>query len=352
MKVLFIWNVSAELKAHFNSKMEHLKKEMGVQLLFPSEKEVKERKFNDIADVQIVVGWKLTAEMLNNADKLLLLINPGAGVEHWQPLYKQLEAQNVTLTNCHGNAYFTAQHAVSLLLSLSNRLFEHHRFMKAGKWRTDDKEAISFPLNQRKIGLLGYGIVNRFVHQLLLGFEPNVCILKRQWNKTEKFKVKTVDIAAQLFELEELNQFLKEIDTLIIAVPNTPKTKGLIGKKELNLLGGKGSKNALLVNVGRGVVVEEKALYKALKKKKILAAGIDVWYDYSPKEDKHKRKYPYNYPFHKLDNVVLSPHRAASPMNDLGRWDSVIDNIERMANALADKENPSLLNIVKFANGY
>ena len=352
MKVLFIWNVSAELKAHFNNKMEHLQKEMDVQLIFPSEEEVKERKFKDIADVQIVVGWKLTEEMLNKADKLKLVINPGAGVEHWQPLYRQLEDKNVVLTNCHGNAYFTAQHAVSLLLSISNRLFEHHRFMKAGKWRTGDKEAISFPLCQRKIGLLGYGMVNRYVYQLLLGFEPKICILKRKWNKTEKFVVKMDRDSIQFFEIEDLHEFLTEIDTLIIAVPNTSKTKGMIGKKELNLLGGKGSKNALLVNVGRGVVVKEKALYKALKKKNILAAGIDVWYDYLPKEDKQKRKYPYNYPFHKLDNVVLSPHRAASPMNDLGRWDSVIDNIERMAEGLFANESISLLNVVRFEDGY
>ena len=57
-------------------------------------------------------------------------------------------------------------------------------------------------------------------------------------------------------------------------------------------------------------------------------AKIDVWYDYNPEEDQEGKKYPSSQPFHKLTNIVLSPHRGASPMNDLERWSEVVENIK------------------------
>jgi phosphoglycerate dehydrogenase-like enzyme len=96
---------------------------------------------------------------------------------------------------------------------------------------------------------------------------------------------------------------------------------------ELERLGSTG----LLVNVARGKVVNEYDLYKALENNVIAGAAIDVWYNYHPNPDNEGRSYPFSYPFHKLNNVILSPHRAASPFDDLERWDEVIENIERFA---------------------
>jgi phosphoglycerate dehydrogenase-like enzyme len=118
-------------------------------------------------------------------------------------------------------------------------------------------------------------------------------------------------------------EFLEEIDILIIAVPETSETIGLIGHKELEVLGSSG----ILVNVSRGVVVDEESLYNALRDEKINTAAIDVWYDYKPTVDEAGLKFPFHYPFHELPNILLSPHRAASPFSDLKRWNEVIENI-------------------------
>ncbi|MHA2504431.1 MAG: NAD(P)-dependent oxidoreductase, partial [Candidatus Kariarchaeaceae archaeon] len=87
--------------------------------------------------------------------------------------------------------------------------------------------------------------------------------------------------------------------------------------------------------------IQQEAFFKALKNKVIAGAGIDVWYNYQPTEDENGAKYPADYEFHDLDNVVLSPHRAASPFDNLERWDEQIENLKRIAAGRTD-----LLNLV------
>ena len=87
------------------------------------------------------------------------------------------------------------------------------------------------------------------------------------------------------------------------------ETRGLIGETELALM----SDSAILVNVGRGPVVDESALYLALRDGTLHAAGLDVWYNYPTDEPGRSATRPSEYPFHELDNVVMSPHRAGAP---------------------------------------
>ena len=109
----------------------------------------------------------------------------------------------------------------------------------------------------------------------------------------------------------------------------------------------KDKKNGLLVNLSRGAVINESDLYKSLQNKFITGAAIDVWYNYQPEPDEQGRKFPASYPFYELENVVLSPHRAASPFNDLNRWDEVIENISRLARKKSD-----FLNVVELQREY
>ena len=80
---------------------------------------------------------------------------------------------------------------------------------------------------------------------------------------------------------------------------------------------------------------------------KIAGAAIDVWYEYKPEPDVDNRKFPFHKGFHELDNIVLSPHRGASPMDDLERWNEVIENITRFCQGRTD-----FLNIVDLERGY
>jgi phosphoglycerate dehydrogenase-like enzyme len=318
--ILFIWQPRPELIEYLNDV---LSQHSNIELIFPLDLE-ESTLLKHAVDADIIVGWRPTLKLLQGAPKLSLFINPGAGVQHLIELFRELnQTRSVTLVNGHGNSYFTAQHAVALLLALTNKIIPHHNWMLDGRWRMGDNDAISIPLRERKVGLLGYGAVNQKVHRFLSGFDLEFGILRHDWNK----QTTSLPTDAMRYNIDELHSFLKWTDTLIISIPLTEITHGLIKEKELHLLGSDG----LLINLARGQVVDEENLYRACRDKTIMGAAIDVWYDYTPEPDENGRKYPYHFPFHELDNMILSPHRAASPFNDLKRWDEVIENITRFS---------------------
>ncbi|UCH31297.1 MAG: hypothetical protein JSV05_07315 [Candidatus Bathyarchaeota archaeon] len=334
--VLFTWNVEERLRDFLDNRIGTLP---SIEVIFPADTSPQAIvKLAPSAD--IIVGWRPTEELLLAAKKLQLFINPGAGVQHLIEPFKRLgRSREVQLANCHGNSYFVAQHAVALLLALMNKIIPHHNWMVAGKWRKGDKDAKSIPIKERKIGLLGYGAINTKAHKFLASFDPEFSILRKDWGKHDVH----LPAPAKKFSFSELHLFLDEIDTLIVAMPLTSLTHDLIRTRELDLLGSRG----LVVNVARGQIINEEALFIALKKKIIAGAAIDVWYDYHPTPDSHGRRYPFSLPFQQLENVVLSPHRAASPFDDLQRWSEIIENIERFSKG--DKE---LINIIDLEKEY
>lgn len=334
--VLFIWQLREELKDYLKKGLSDNK---NIRLVFPTDAEQK-TLLKHALQARVIVGWRPTRDLIEAAEDLELFINPGAGVQHLIELFQQATRERrIILVNGHSNTYFAAQHAVALLLALMNKVIPHHNWMAAGVWRRGDDNAISIPLRDQTIGLLGYGAVNQKVHQFLQPYKVRFAILKRNWQRDRGL----IPDFVKRFDPDDLEGFFKYIDIAIIAVPLTSATRGLISTPMLNALG----RNGILVNLARGEVVCEKDLFKALKNRSINGAALDVWYEYRPAPDSQGRAYPYHYPFHTLDNVVLSPHRAASPFNDLKRWDEVIENIKRFAQGRRD-----FMNIVDLAEEY
>ena len=334
--VCFISSVSEKVQNYLTEKLKHLS---NIKIIFP-ENTSEDYLEKIVPEAEVLIGWRPSKSILNHATNLKVFINPGAGVNHLLELFISLnKTRKITLINGHGNSYLVAQHAVALLLTLMNKTVPHHNWMKKGRWRTGDDDAMSIPLRFREIGLLGYGAINRKVHRFLSGFDVKFHILRNNWNK-QKDDLPTL---AKKYKYNQLYEFLKEIDILIIAVPVTSLTSGLIKTKEISLLG----QNGLIVNVARGAILNQKDLYNALKNRIISGAAIDVWYDYNPKPDKDGVKRPYKFPFHTLDNIILSPHRGYSPFTDLFRWNEVVENITRMA-----KGRKNLINVVRFEEEY
>jgi phosphoglycerate dehydrogenase-like enzyme len=322
-----------------NYLIENLKEVSNIEIIFPEDYS-EENLVRLVPKAEVLIGWRPSKSVLNKATKLKVFINPGAGINHLLELFRQINKdRKVFLINGHGNSYFVAQHAVALLLTLMNKTIPHHFWMKEGRWRTGDDDAVSIPMRFRNIGLLGYGAINKKVHQFLSGFDVNFYVLRKSWKECKN----ELPTPIEKYKISELNEFLKEIDTLIIAIPVTSLTKDLIRAEQIALLGPAG----LIVNVARGEVIDQEDLYNALKNQIISGAAIDVWYDYHPNPDKSGAKRPYKFPFHNLDNIVLSPHRGYSPFRDLLRWNEVIENITRIA-----KGQKNLLNIVNLEEEY
>ena len=308
--------------------VENLKKINNVRIIFRKDSS-EEELLKLVPSADMLIGWRPSNKILKNATKLKLFINPGAGVHHLLQLFHEINKERkVILINGHGNSYFVAQHTVALLLALMNKIIPHHEWMRQGRWRTGDEDAASIPLRFKKVGLLGYGAINQQVHCFLSGFDVEFCILRKHWEKQNDHLLTKI----KSYKISQLNEFLKDIDILIIAVPVTSLTKKMIGKTELELLGPKG----LIINVSRGEIIDEESLFNALQENHIQGAAIDVWYNYTPESNKEGKKFPYHFPFHTLDNIILSPHRGYSPFNDLLRWNEVIENISRMAQGRQD----------------
>lgn len=291
-------------------------------------------------DADVFLGWRPSRALINAAPKLKAVINPGAGVQHLVEMFAEIQRErDIVLINGHGNATFTAQTTVTLLLAMLSGTVQHHNAMLEGKWRLGDEFLANTPIGHRTIGLLGYGHVNRTVHLMLSGFGCRVIACNRSGIMPGGSPA-TLD---GLHSIAKLDDFLREVDVLVIAVPFTPDSEGLIGRREIELLG----QGSFLVNVARGGVVNEDALFEALQSGFLAGAAIDVWYDYRPEPDEQGRLFPWHRPFHELGNVVLSPHRAASPFDDLERWDEVIENLKRISAGRDD-----LLNVVDCQRGY
>ncbi len=331
--VLCLWAVPEPLRVHLQDALsgEHIRWLIPGQADVGPAEEATYLKHAQQAD--ILLGWRPSPEVLRKAERCRLLINPGAGVQHLRNAFAGIPAEKrPVVVNGHGNAAFTAEHLLAMLLSLSRRLPQHDRWMREGRWRTGDEEAPALPLARRRIGLLGYGHVLRKLDAFLDPLTGPRRILQRH-----------PPPGSGHFGPQDLEAFLDAIDTLVVAVPLTDETEGLIDAKALDRLGPDG----ILINGARGKVVVEKTLYEALQQQRIAMAGIDVWYEYQPDADNQGRRHPYTYPFHELDNVLLSPHRAASPFSDLERWWDVVENLKRAARGRTD-----FLNIVDLERGY
>ncbi|UCC19751.1 MAG: hypothetical protein JSV62_00295 [Promethearchaeota archaeon] len=334
--VCFTSEIPNKVREYLSEKLKLL---VNVEILFPEDTSVGALS-KIVHSADILIGWRPSKEILINATKLKLFINPGAGVHHLLELFREINKdRKVLLINGHGNSYFVAQHTVALLLALMNKIIPHHEWMQEGKWRTGDEDAVSIPLRFKKVGLLGYGAINQKVHRFLSGFDIEFSILRKHWEKQET----PLSNRVRKYEFSELHQFLKNIDILIIAVPVTSLTRKMIKKKELELLGPRG----LIINVSRGEIIDEESLFNALQERKIQGAAIDVWYNYNPESDEEGKKYPFTFPFHTLDNIVLSPHRGYSPFNDLLRWNEIIENLKRMSQGRKD-----FINIVNLEEEY
>ena len=222
-------------------------------------------------------------------------------------------SMGVTVGNLHHNASSTAEMAMALLLNAAKNVSFVERKFRLYNWEGsahqtkpngDINPAPQVQLRGKQMLLIGFGNIGKHVAAAAQGLGMRVTALRNRLGENETVMVNGVTTRS----VQWLKQELPKSNVLVVACPATEKTKGMIGAAEIALL----PKNSILVNVGRGVIVDEKALYDALYKKELFAAGIDTWYNY-PKDYKDSFNCPPSrFPFHKLENVVMSPHRGGN----------------------------------------
>ena len=259
--------------------------------------------------VDILVNGHPQRQDLLACPHLQALILPAAGVPA-DTLALMAEFPQVSLHNMHHNDAATAESALALLLAAAKWIVPIDRAFRRHDWTPRYQPPPITLLDGSTALLLGYGAIGRRLARACQALGMTVLATRRRAVAVAD------DGVAEVHPAADLPSLLPRAQVLLITLPLTPETEGLIGPTELALL----PPGAVLVNVGRGAILDEAGLYQALREGRLAAAGLDVWWRYP--QDKAQRAHtpPSAYPFHELDNVVMSPHRAGmGGVDDLER---------------------------------
>lgn len=252
------------------------------------------------ADYDVLICGRPTKEQIDASSKLKYLIIPWAGVtDEVKDLLVQYP--QISVHNLHHNAIPTAEMALMLLLAAAKQSTPIDKVFRKNDWTPRYEPNPAIQLSGKTVLILGYGNIGQHVAKVCLALGMRVKIIRKNANKDVP---KNLDV--DIYETKALHQVLPEANVLICTLPLTTETEGLIGEREIALMKDK----AIIINVGRGKVIDQKAFYNALKSGKLHSAGIDVWYNYPKDEASRKQTPPADYPFNEFPNVIMSPHRG------------------------------------------
>jgi lactate dehydrogenase-like 2-hydroxyacid dehydrogenase len=238
--------------------------------------------------------------------KLEIVSSFGVGYDHMD--VKWAAAHGVIVTNTPDVlTEEVADTALGLLLSTVREFPQAERYLRAGKWLERDYPLTKATLRNRTVGMVGMGAIGQAIARRLQAFGVPVVYHTRRPRREVSY-----------LHCPSLIEMARAVDILMVIVPGGPSTQNLINADVLDALGPDG----ILINVARGSVVDEPALIKALKDKRIMAAGLDVF----AKEPAVPQE------LIAMDNVVLFPHLGSASVYTRGKMDQlVVDNISAWA---------------------
>ena len=221
--------------------------------------------------------------------------------------------------NGGANAIAVAEHTIMLMLAVLKRVVRFHNDVVAGKWRVggfDDQRV--YELSRKTLGIVGLGNIGKKVARRALAFDMTVL-----YYDIARLSEAEEDVLGVRFVL--LPELLRSADVVSLHVPLDDSTRHLMGAAEFAQM----KPGAILINTCRGPVVDEAALYEALKAGKPAAAGLDVLVEEPPAKD---------HALFALPNVTLTPHSAGPTWeNWTARFRNGFDNIQRVAAGRAPK---------------
>jgi phosphoglycerate dehydrogenase-like enzyme len=253
------------------------------------------KKEKILLESEIIIAWNPTKELeqfnkslFSNFHLIQLL---SAGYDHLK--FDMFPYKCFIAANQGAYATPMAEHTVAMILALAKKLRLYHNRLAEGKF--EQMNSITRQIKGATLGIIGFGSIGKEVTRLMRGFDVKTMALNTSGKTSED-----VDFTGTLNDLDHL---LIHSDFVVISIPLTDETEGLIGKRELELM----KNDAILINVARGPIVKEKDLYDHLKNHPDFSTGIDAWWIEPFKFGQFK----INYPFFELPNLLGSPHNSA-----------------------------------------
>ena len=247
----------------------------------------------ELAEAEILFTQSIRPEQFRIASRLRWIHSPAAAVHQF--LFPELINSDVILTNArevHGPV--VAEHVVAVMFALAKRIPQNVRFQQRHVWGQEilwEEHAAPGEISGATLGLVGLGSIGRNVEKRASALGMHV-ICVRQNSASEK-----PEGVEEVLPSSRFDELLARSDYVVLAVPVTQETRGMIGREQLSHM----KRDAYLINVGRGPLVQEDALIEALSAKRIAGAALDVF---------EKEPLPPESPFWDLENVLITPHTA------------------------------------------
>ena len=282
-----------------------------VDFVFPTSEEEQKR---DIRDADAYSGYP-TREVFLAAEKLRWIHTLGIGIDHIMDIPELVESDSVVLTNGRGpdlvpHANAIADHVVRMMVVLAHRFNELWDEQKARRWNVWKFYHRQVELSGKTMGIIGLGSIGSTVARRTSGFGMRVYAVDRE-RKSPSREVKEV------WGVERLDELLGISDWLVVSVPLTRDTRGLIDRRRIGLL----KRGAYVIVVSRGKIVDEDALMEDIKTGRLSGAGLDVFSEEPPPDDS---------PIWDTPNVIISPHAAGvTPEVSAGAQQVLEENLRR-----------------------
>ena len=274
-----------------------------------------------LPEVDVLVTLGFTREMGAVAARLKLVQVPGAGLDR---IDRSALPAGTALANAYNHEVGIAEYVMGAMLALSRDLCRLDAALRRGRWESPWVPGAEPPptwpeLAGKTLGILGYGRIGQELARRARAFDMTIWAMRQRVTREDAHGL------AFLGGPEALDEILKRADYLAITLPLTEATRGLLGGRELGLM----KPTAVLVNVARALIVDEDALYRALRQGTIAGAALDVWYRYPTNGEP---AFPSRHPFHELPNVLATPHVSGWTEGTMeGRARLVAENIGRVA---------------------
>ena len=287
-------------------------------------------------DADILASNRVSREYLEAASELKLIQTFSAGVEGID-LQAVKGKGSLVLCNSHINAEEVAEYAITLLFAVAKNTIPNDRELRKGDWTyAFGGPSPNIEIRHKTCLLIGLGNIGSEIARRLQAFDVRVVAATRSGVSRQ------AGLVDKIVKIENVQPLVEQADFIILSLPLTRESKGLVDEKFISWM----KPSSIIVNISRGLIIKEEALFHALREKRIYGAGLDVWWRY-PSKWRGKGVPPTDLPFQDLDNIVVSPHRAGYSENtEREYFQFAAENILRFIHG----ETP--LNVVNLDLGY